>query len=315
MKHRAFPLTLAILAVGVLASFCWAYAATFTDLATAWSSDPQYSHGYLVPAFALFLLWLRRRQAPTPLVNPAWWAVPILALLLGGWVLAARLSYITPDQLSIPLVVACVVLILGGWPLLRWSWPAVAFLCFMIPLHPRLKDILTHPLQRLATETSAFLLQMMGFNAQSEGTILYLTETDLGVVEACSGLRMLLLFFALTTAILILRKPRWYETVVLLLSAAPIAVLANIIRITVTAVLHETVGPRLADLVFHDLAGWFMVLLGVALLWIEIGLLPYFIQPVTPNAPAVTVLVGLTPVRATGTPAAPRGLGGRLTKV
>jgi exosortase len=284
------PRVLLAATVFLAVSFAWAYWQTFEELALAWSSDPQYSHGYFVPVFAVVLLWLRRAEAPKPWLQPSWWGLPILVLTLAGWVYAARYAYLTPDPLSILPVTVGLVLLVGGLPLLKWSWPAIAFLVFMFPLHPRLIGILAEPLQRIATDSSTYALQTLGIPAQADGTVIYLSEVHLGIVEACSGLRMLIVFFALTTAIILVKRPRWLEKTVLLLSVVPIAVVANVIRITVTGVLHETVGSQLANLVFHDLAGWLMILLGIGLLRLELLVLPAFIIVVDTPKPAVAAL-------------------------
>jgi exosortase/archaeosortase family protein len=106
--------------------------------------------------------------------------------------------------------------------------------------------------------------------------------TQLGVVEACSGLRMLMLFFAICLgAAILLRRPLW-EKIVIVISAIPIAVFSNVVRITLTAFLHEQVSAELADRVFHDLAGLLMMPLALLLLWGEMVLLGnLFLEPVS----------------------------------
>jgi exosortase/archaeosortase family protein len=84
---------------------------------------------------------------------------------------------------------------------------------------------------------------------------------------------MLMTFFALSTAVALLFGGPMLDRVVIALSAVPIAVAANAARITASAILQETAGQRLADLVFHDLAGWLMMPFGLFLLWIEMRVL------------------------------------------
>src|SRR4051794_34774 len=61
-------------------SLLWAYWPTFSEMAERWSSDPQYSHGYLVPVFALFLLWLRRPRTAPPAFRAHWLGLPLVAV-------------------------------------------------------------------------------------------------------------------------------------------------------------------------------------------------------------------------------------------
>ena len=121
----------------------------------------------------------------------------------------------------------------------------------------------------------------MGFFTVSEGNTIRMGPTiHLEVAEACSGLSMLVFFFALSTAIAIVIRGPWYEKVVILLSAIPIALIANITRITITGILHKIVGRELADLVFHDLAGLLMMPYALFLSWIELKLLRWVVKEI-----------------------------------
>jgi exosortase/archaeosortase family protein len=93
------------------------------------------------------------------------------------------------------------------------------------------------------------------------------------VAEACSGLGMLFTFLALATAVafVIDRPPR--DKIILVASALPIALLANVVRVTATGVLHVTAGDAAAKAFFHDLAGWVMMPLALGVLWLELVVL------------------------------------------
>src|SRR5205814_3292853 len=93
---------------------------------------------------------------------------------------------------------------------------------------------------------------------------------DMGIVEACSGLRMLVVFVATSTAVAVLIRRSLLQRTLIVLSAVPIALFCNIVRITATGILHETVGHELANFVFHDVAGWLMAPAALALLGIEL---------------------------------------------
>lgn len=257
----------------------WAFAPTLADMAQRWSSDPQYSHGYLVPVFALVLLWMRREQRAPLAPAFSWWGVGLLGLGVAIRFLGEYLYMDWIDAMALLPCLAGLAVLLGGRAALAWSWPAIVFLGFMVPLPYRVEIALAHPLQRMATLASTYALQTIGLPALAEGNVIHLGETDIGVVEACSGLSMLLIFFALSTAFgFVVRRSLW-QRLLLVVSAVPIALIANITRITVTGFLHETVNHRAADLVFHDLAGWLMMPLALVLLWLELkGLDRLFIE-------------------------------------
>jgi exosortase len=107
----------------------------------------------------------------------------------------------------------------------------------------------------------------------AEGNVILLTDARLGVVQACNGLSMLVTFFALATAVAILSGRTVAEKLLIVLSAVPIAILANVARITVTGLLFEASRGDLARAVFHDLAGWLMMPLALGLLLAELFVL------------------------------------------
>jgi len=258
----------------------WVYWPTLLDCFQRWTTDPRYSHGYLVPVFSAYLLWSWRQQFPKEAYRGQNWGLVLLGFGLGISFLGTYLFLNSLNGISLLPCVAGLTVLLGGWSVLRWSWPAIAFLLFMLPLPFSVETALANPLQRIATIASTYVLQTLGFMAFSEGNVICLDEIRIGVVEACSGLSMLMLFFALSTALTLIIHRSRVEKGLMLLSAIPIALIANITRITVTAILHKTVGSAVADLVFHDLAGWLMIVLALGLLGIELRVLSWVLVPV-----------------------------------
>lgn len=275
---RAWPRE-AWLVVGLGATILWAFWPTLADLADRWTKDAEYSHGYMVPLFSIYLLWARRTFIQGKRLQPSWWGLAILAC---GLALRFFGTYSFFDWLAAAALVPCLAglfVLLFGWNGLRWSWPALAFLLFMIPLPYRFEVALAQPLQGVATAASTYALQTLGFSAIAEGNVIRMGDVRIGVVEACSGLSMLLIFFALSTAVVLVVQKPWPEKLIIMLSALPVAIVANVVRITVTGILHKTAGPRLADLVFHDLAGWLMMPLALVILWGILKTLNWVIVP------------------------------------
>jgi len=255
----------------------WTYWTTFATMALRWNNDPQYSHGFLVPVFALYLLWLKREQLSARTLN-----VNALGLVLLGAAVALRLAgarfhFEYFDQISLLPAFAGLFLLVGSWPMLFWSLPAVLFLAFMIPLPHSVSLAMSGPMQSFATMISTFALQMVGKPAIAEGNVILLNEIELGIVEACSGLRMLVVFFALSTAVaLLIKKPIW-EKLLIACSAVPIALASNILRIVATGLFYDAFGNHFGGPFFHDLAGWLMMPLGLAFLGIELWVLKHLL--------------------------------------
>src|SRR5438552_2908013 len=110
----------------------WAYWPTLFAMADKWSTDPQYSHGFLVPAFAGYLLWHRRRLLPSPLAASSRWGMVLILFGIGLHLAGAYFFFDTLSMLSLLPMLAGICVCVGGRPALRWAWPSIAFLVFML---------------------------------------------------------------------------------------------------------------------------------------------------------------------------------------
>jgi exosortase len=294
-----------LLALAVGTCVAWFYGPFLLDMAARWAGENNYSHSFLVPAFAALLLWMRADRLKE--VKPGlYWGG--LAFFLFGALLRFAGAYIYFEWLegiSLLFYVAGIFVLLGGKPALRWSWPAIAFLVFMIPLPFRVEHGLSFPLQRFATQASTYCLQTFGVPALSEGNVIILSEVRIGIVEACNGLGMLVSFVTLAVGVaLVIRRPL-LDKLIIAVSSVPIAIVTNVIRITGTGVLHETVGPEIADKVFHDFAGWLMMPIALAFLWVELKILDRVFKVAKKQSPATVspLPIAKMPARAAKRPA------------
>jgi exosortase len=284
-QGRPAAATLVAALAGLAALTAWAYWPTFTQLVHLWNTDDGYSHGYLVPAFAVWLLWLRRDRAPM-----TWQPRPVLGLTLIALALtlrtvAALRFNLWPEHISLIPYLLGIAMAFGGWPLVRYTAAAIAFLAFMVRLPYRVEVSLGAPLQQLATIVSTFILQTIGLPAIAEGNTIHIREAQLEVVQACSGLKMLMTFLAFSTAAcLVVRKPLG-DKLVILASAAPIAIAVNVIRIVTTGILHLNISSEAAFRFLHDMAGWFMMPLALAFLGAELWILKHLIVELPARAP------------------------------
>jgi exosortase len=260
-------------ATALIAVLAWSYGPMFIALARRWYRDPDYTHGFLVVPFAVLLLWSRREMVAEVSPRGTLWGFALLALAgVMRWA-SAYYSFVLLNSASLLPCAAGLVLLMGGWRWLWWAAPSIVFLGFMFPLPGFATGYLSQPLQHAGTIVATYLLQLIGIPAASEGNLILLTDAQLGVVEACSGLKMMVMFFAVCIAVAFLVKRPLLDRILIVSSAVPIALLANVFRLIITGVLHEYVGGRTADTFFHDLAGWFMMPAAMILLGIELLLL------------------------------------------
>ena len=213
-------------------------------------------------------------------MRPSSWGFVILAIAAAMCLFGEYFYYKYVETISLLVCLVGLTLLLGGWSILRCGWPAIAYLFLMIPLPDRLSGMLAHPLQRMTTLSSTYVLQTLGLPAVAQGNVITLKAAEIGIVEACSGLRMLVFFFATSVAVAMFVQRALWEKVLIVLSAIPIAILSNLIRVIVTGLLHEFVGSEIADKVFHDFAGLLMSPLALALLYLELKLLDQLMVPV-----------------------------------
>jgi exosortase len=271
------------------AAFCWSYwkVGSFSVLGRAWS-QADYQHGPLVPLFSLFLLWIRRDMVIPFTGRGSWWGLVFLAIWAWMGLAAVYFNFGSLPEMSMIPFFAGLALFVGGWRVLRWAWPAIVFLAFMLPLPGDIQAGLSLQLQDIATRASVFIIQTLGISSIAIGHVICFTgDRKLEVAQACSGLRMMMMFFALCIgAAFLIKKPLW-EKLVIIASAIPIAILGNVARIVVTAVCLE-IARRWPSLMnsetieqsIHDVAGWVIEMpCGMLLLWLELTLLSKLLIP------------------------------------
>ncbi len=270
--------------------FLYGYISTIRTLTYTYATEPDYVHGFFVPIFSLYLLWYRREMLPSVPQRGSWWGLALFA----GWAFirwwGVYFHYIWFEPGSIVLCIAAIMLFVGGWKIILWAWPAIVFLFFIVPLPGLLSSFLSDPLQNIGTRVSVFVIQTLGIPAVASGNQIILREPPpLSVEEACSGIKMLMLFFTLCVgAAFLMRKPIW-ERAVIIISAIPIAVISNVVRISLTAILSEIasqwptfISKETARESFHSFAGLLMMPVALLILWGEITLISLLtIQPVT----------------------------------
>ncbi len=260
----------------------WLYAPFVLGLARQWWQDPNYTHGFFVPVFALFLLWERRAKLAALRIKPAWSGLVMLLLALRALILGTNRSEFLFYRISVLLFIAGIVVFLAGWKhLAAISFP-LAFLVLMIPSSTLLEQI-TFPLQIIASKSASFLLMLAGVPAIREGNIILLPTARLEVAEACSGIRSLFSLLTLTIVYGYLAESKIRIRMLLALLAVPISILANALRIAFTGLLVENWGVERAQGTIHMLSGWLVFVASLALVF----LLHRLLQLIWPGAQEV----------------------------
>jgi len=277
------------------AAFCILFRDELASIIHLWITDPSWSHGFLIPLFSLYFVHQRRqeilglnyvedplagllhgrrpRQLSSSQTRPNYLGLVLLLGSLAFYVfnLVSPSGYAYFRPLSMVAALGAIVLFLGGWRLLRYTWLPILFLMFAVPLPRRYYVGMTMPMRQIAATIATALLNLMGgVDATANGVIIdiiykgHRLEPALDVAEACSGMRLLMAFLALGVAMAYLHyRPMW-QRVVLLVSTIPIAVLCNIIRVTVTGFIYVLADPAYTQGVYHDMLGLAMLPLAFA---------------------------------------------------
>lgn len=269
------------------------YLNTLQGTAVAWETG-MYNHGYLIPAFAAYLLYSRRESFTEVSMNERWIGVAIITGAMLIRIMGAMRVEFTIDRLSMIICLLGVFVLVGGLRSLKWAGAPIAYLAFMFPLPGFMVDNILRPLQKIATITSTYALQTFGVEAFRDGNRIELEQSPLNVVDQCSGLRMATIFVALTVAVVMLINERpWWERIVILASALPIALAVNCIRITLTGLLYTlNVSEEIVKQIFHDFPGLIMMPIALGLLFLEMKILANLVIE-DESGPQKTVGMGL----------------------
>lgn len=242
------------------------------ELVHRWSTQEEYSHGFLIPLVSAWLLWNRREAIAANVGRPNWTGlvliIPAIAMQIVGELSAIYIF----SQLAFVLVLLGIMLATGGYPLLRVTFIPVVFLLFAIPLPYFVDSVLTLQLQLVSSQLGAAFISLFQIPVYLDGNVIDLGTYKLEVAEACSGLRYLYPLLSLSfLAAYLFQAPVWQRAVVFL-SAIPITILMNSFRIGMVGLLVNQWGTQQAEGLLHLFEGWVIFIACAALLSGEIYL-------------------------------------------
>ena len=246
----------------------WLYFPILSRLAYQWWTDPNFSHGFFVPAFSLYVLWQDRVHLANLARKPSTWGLPITVFGLSMLVVGSLGAELFLSRVSFLLVIAGLVVFFLGWRFFRAVLFPWAFLLLMIPIPAIIFNQITFPLQILASKVAANVLPLAGVPVLREGNIINLPAMPLEVAQACSGIRSLLSLGTLAVIYGYLMESRNWMRTFLALASIPIAVVANSLRIVGTGLLVQYWDPDKAEGFFHAFSGWLIFVVSLGLLFL-----------------------------------------------
>ena len=279
-------------------ALAFTYAAVLSKLGLAWWSDENYSHGLLIPVIIGYILWSQRSRFQAAKGQPA--TIPGIAMvvtaLLSLWAGTAGAELYT-QRLSLVLMIAGTALYFWGYRILRMLVVPLFLLVLAIPIPAILFNKVAFPLQLFASRCAVGAMSLFDIPVLRQGNVIELMplgahETKkLEVVEACSGIRSLMTLVTLAVVFAYFTHPRdenrngssgggitrrlgsqlrsygFWRSTVIVLSAVPIAILTNALRVSGTGVLAHYYGTKVADGFFHSFSGWVIYVVAFLMLF------------------------------------------------
>jgi len=240
-------------------------------LVKVWYTEPDWSHGFIIPLFCLYFLASNYQKLLKVKVKPAYSGLLIVLMGLAMQALAFWLRNSYGVYLGMIGLLFGMVLWLGGWQVIKIVWVPILFLIFAVNVPEMIYRNVAYEFQQFAAKASVVVLQVLGVQADMAGelgqaeTVISMWDAkgnirQLNVEEACSGMRLLMAFGALAVAISYLSdRPTW-ERIVLIVSALPVAILCNLLRVVITGILYYLGYPEYAQGLFHTFTGLLMLI-------------------------------------------------------
>jgi len=268
------------------------YSTVLLKLGRDWWNDENYSHGLLIPFVIGYIIWSQRERLVKYVGRPqiAWGASMILFGLCGLWAGTAGAELFV-QRTSLVLLLAGIVVYFWGLSLLRMVMVPLGLLLLAIPIPAIVLNKIAFPLQLLASRCAVSAIAAFNIPVLRQGNVIELMPLGssqpkrLEVVEACSGIRSLMTLVTLAVVFAYFTYPRnddsdsgsdgngrlksfaVWRSAIIVLSAIPIAILTNVLRVSGTGVLARFYGTKVADGFFHSFSGWVMYIVAFLMLF------------------------------------------------
>jgi len=281
--------------LAVTSALVFTYAIVLSKLGQTWWNDENYSHGLLIPIIIAYILWTQRERLSREASKPStlWGVAFVLFALMALWAGTAGAELFL-QRISLVLILAGTVIYFWGFRLLQLVLVPLSLLALAIPIPAIIINKIAFPLQHFASRCAVWSMSLFDIPVLRQGNVIELLplgalETKkLEVVEACSGIRSLMTLVTLAVVFAYFTHPRsdssagprrgtiewlksygFWRSAIIVLSAVPIAILTNALRVSGTGVLAHYYGTEVADGFFHSFSGWviyiaaFLLLFGV----------------------------------------------------
>jgi exosortase len=249
-----------------------------------WYDLPDYSHGFLVPFFALFVMWDNRVALRNTPVRATWSGLPLILLGIAIVILGVYGADLFLSRISFLILLCGIIWTFFGRTMLHAVRFPLFILLLAIPFPAIVFNQITFPLQLLASQLASAILPLLGVPVLHEGNVIELPVMKLEVAEACSGIRSLMSLFTLAVFYGYFLERTTKRRVILAFASIPIAVAANAARIVGTGLCVQYWDPEKALGFFHEFSGWVMFVISLVCLYLLHRIMRLVAPPATEKA-------------------------------
>lgn len=257
----------------LLACTLLVYAKVLAGLVFDWWDNPDYSHGLLLPFALGYVAYQKRDQLKEIPLRPHWIGLVLILGALGINLIGFLGAEFFLQRFSFLLFVAGSILFFFGFAHLWQAAFGLLLLGLAIPLPQIVFNLVSLPLQLIASQWAEYFLRTCNIPVFREGNILMLSTQTLNVAEACSGIRSLMSLITLGVMLAYFLPFRWWAKALFVLTTVPIALVANAFRVAGTGVLGRYFGDAAAQGFFHTFSGWIVFVSAFAVLFTEVMVL------------------------------------------
>ena len=279
--------------LAIATALVFMYASVLGKLGHDWWTDENYSHGLLIPFIIGFILWNQRERltrTSRTSQRPAmfWGLAAVVFALLALWAGTAG-AELYLQRTSLVLMFAGTILYFWGFSLLRRLIVPLFLLLLAIPIPAIVFNKIAFPLQLFASRCAVWAMTVFDIPVLRQGNVIELmplgarVTKKLEVVEACSGIRSLMTLVTLAVVFAYFTHPRgnsddggpgarlkslgFWRSTIIVLSAVPIAIFTNALRVSGTGILARYYGTEIADGFFHTFSGWVIYVVASVMLF------------------------------------------------
>lgn len=244
-------------------AFLIVYLPVIWGLISAWARSDDYSHGFAIVPIAMYILWQKRNVLLSTSFGGAWPGLVVATVALIAYLVSIKGEMQTLGSFSMIFFLWGTVIFLFGFSIFKESLFPLSILFFMIPVPAQIVATLTIPLQLIVTKASVWLASIIGIPIFNEGNVINMTRCTFEVVQACSGLRSIMTLLTLGAVLAYLTLRSNFLRTLLFVSAVPIAIAVNILRVFVMIAVFHFFEVNLSTGTLHTVLG--LVVFGIAL--------------------------------------------------